>query len=176
MMVEMAEPLAKKRAVYASRASALVHDLKMTWPCLEATELAEFKITRNTDIGRAILESYSRALISLCGKSITCLDYLLTMDPPEKSARRPRPRQTPDRQPSPAEGVSKSLASRPSGGSSSRRSIDISALSRATESPPDDSMRRSVELTPKGDGGSTSQQGRGWRFFSRRKSLSKESA
>lgn len=48
MMVDLAEPLAKKRATYASRASALVHDLKMTWPSLEATELAEFKITRNT--------------------------------------------------------------------------------------------------------------------------------
>ncbi|XP_050385069.1 rop guanine nucleotide exchange factor 5-like isoform X2 [Argentina anserina] len=69
-----------KRAVLAERAESLLISLKQRFPCLTQTILDTSKIQYNKDVGKSILESYSRVLESLAFNIVARIDDLLYVD------------------------------------------------------------------------------------------------
>lgn len=69
-----------KREFLAERAESLVLDLRQRFPDLAQTTLDISKIQCNQDVGKSILESYSRALESLASNIIARIDDLLYVD------------------------------------------------------------------------------------------------
>ncbi|XP_042392982.1 rop guanine nucleotide exchange factor 7-like isoform X2 [Zingiber officinale] len=71
---------AKKRAAFADRAENILLCLKQRFPGLTQTNLDVCKIQFNKDIGKSILEGYSRVLESLAFNIIARIDELLRVD------------------------------------------------------------------------------------------------
>ncbi|MFS7928819.1 putative PRONE domain, Rop guanine nucleotide exchange factor [Helianthus anomalus] len=71
---------AHKRDLLADRAEGLLICLKHRFPCLTQTSLDTTKIQCNKDVGKAILESYSRVLESLAFNIVARIDDLLYVD------------------------------------------------------------------------------------------------
>ncbi|XP_010558096.1 PREDICTED: rop guanine nucleotide exchange factor 5-like [Tarenaya hassleriana] len=69
-----------KREVLVERAERLLLCLKQRFPALTQTALDISKIQYNKDIGKSILESYSRALESLAYNIVARIDDLLYVD------------------------------------------------------------------------------------------------
>ncbi|CAL4893874.1 unnamed protein product [Urochloa decumbens] len=70
----------EKRDVLAERAEGLLISLKQRFPGLTQTSLDMSKIQYNKDVGKSILESYSRVLESLASNIIARIDDLLNVD------------------------------------------------------------------------------------------------
>ncbi|PWZ08495.1 Rop guanine nucleotide exchange factor 7 [Zea mays] len=70
----------EKRDLLAERAEALLMSLKQRFPGLTQTSLDMSKIQYNKDVGKSILESYSRVLESLASNIIARIDDLLNVD------------------------------------------------------------------------------------------------
>ncbi|KAF5195854.1 Rop guanine nucleotide exchange factor [Thalictrum thalictroides] len=75
MMVDM-----DKRGLLADRAESLLLCLKQRFPGLPQTVLDTSKIQFNKDVGKSILESYSRVLESLASNIVTRIDDVLYVD------------------------------------------------------------------------------------------------
>ncbi|KAG5037692.1 Rop guanine nucleotide exchange factor 7 [Glycine soja] len=71
---------ADKRDLFAERAESLLLSLKQRFPGLPQTALDMSKIQYNKDIGKAILESYSRVLESLAFNMVARIDDVLYVD------------------------------------------------------------------------------------------------
>ncbi|XP_074312202.1 rop guanine nucleotide exchange factor 7-like [Silene latifolia] len=71
---------AEKRELLAERAESLLLSLKQRFPGLPQTTLDMAKIQYNKDIGKSILESYSRVLESLAFNIVARIDDLLYVD------------------------------------------------------------------------------------------------
>ncbi|KAK7339743.1 hypothetical protein VNO77_20425 [Canavalia gladiata] len=71
---------ADKRELFAERAESLLLSLKQRFPGLSQTTLDMSKIQYNKDIGKAILESYSRVLESLAFNMVARIDDVLYVD------------------------------------------------------------------------------------------------
>ncbi|GMI69745.1 hypothetical protein HRI_000643800 [Hibiscus trionum] len=71
---------AEKREILADRAESLLLCLKQRFPGLPQTTLDMSKIQYNKDIGKSILESYSRVLESLAFNIVARIDDLLYVD------------------------------------------------------------------------------------------------
>ncbi|RWW06095.1 hypothetical protein BHE74_00048877 [Ensete ventricosum] len=71
---------ADKRELLAERAETLLLCLKQRFPSLTQTSLDTSKIQFNKDIGKSILESYSRVLESLAFNIVARIDDLLHVD------------------------------------------------------------------------------------------------
>ncbi|KAJ1384290.1 PRONE domain [Sesbania bispinosa] len=71
---------ADKRELFAERAESLLHSLKQRFPGLPQTALDMSKIQYNKDVGKAILESYSRVLESLAFNMVARIDDVLYVD------------------------------------------------------------------------------------------------
>ncbi|XP_051130950.1 rop guanine nucleotide exchange factor 7-like [Andrographis paniculata] len=71
---------ADKREVLADRAESLLLCLKQRFPGLPQTTLDTSKIQYNKDVGKSILESYSRVLESLAFNIVARIDELLYVD------------------------------------------------------------------------------------------------
>ncbi|KAK9913650.1 hypothetical protein M0R45_037460 [Rubus argutus] len=69
-----------KRELLADRAQSLLLSLKQRFPCLTQTILDTSKIQYNKDVGKSILESYSRVLESLAFNIVARIDDLLHVD------------------------------------------------------------------------------------------------
>ncbi|KAI5346501.1 hypothetical protein PRUPE_2G243000 [Prunus persica] len=69
-----------KRELLAERAESLLLSLKQRFPCLTQTILDTSKIQCNKDVGKSILESYSRVLESLAFNIVARIDDLLYVD------------------------------------------------------------------------------------------------
>ncbi|CAM0883575.1 unnamed protein product [Alopecurus aequalis] len=69
-----------KRELFAERAEGLLICLKQRFPALTQTSLDMSKIQYNKDVGKSILESYSRVLESLASNIIARVDDLLNID------------------------------------------------------------------------------------------------
>ncbi|XP_021732373.1 rop guanine nucleotide exchange factor 7-like [Chenopodium quinoa] len=69
-----------KRELLAERAERLLLSLKQRFPGLTQTSLDTSKIQYNKDIGKSILESYSRVLESLAFNIVARIDDLLYVD------------------------------------------------------------------------------------------------
>ncbi|XVF23998.1 hypothetical protein REPUB_Repub13aG0088700 [Reevesia pubescens] len=69
-----------KREFLAERAENLLLCLKQRFPCLTQTTLDTSKIQCNKDVGKSILESYSRVLESLAYNIVARIDDLLYVD------------------------------------------------------------------------------------------------
>ncbi|KAK4743144.1 hypothetical protein SAY87_001145 [Trapa incisa] len=69
-----------KRAMLAERAESLLLCLKQRFPTLSQTSLDTTKIQYNKDVGKSILESYSRVLESLAFNIVARIDDLLYVD------------------------------------------------------------------------------------------------
>ncbi|BAB10799.1 unnamed protein product [Arabidopsis thaliana] len=69
-----------KRGLLVERSETLLRCLKQRFPSLTQTSLDISKIQWNKDIGKSILESYSRALESLASNIIARIDDLLYVD------------------------------------------------------------------------------------------------
>ncbi|KAK4382825.1 Rop guanine nucleotide exchange factor 5 [Sesamum angolense] len=69
-----------KRELLAERADTLMHCLKQRFPGLTQTTLDTSKIQCNKDIGKSILESYSRVLESLAFNILARIEDLLYVD------------------------------------------------------------------------------------------------
>ncbi|KAI8564145.1 hypothetical protein RHMOL_Rhmol03G0159400 [Rhododendron molle] len=69
-----------KRALLAERAESLLLCLKQRFPGLTQTSLDTSKIHCNKDVGKSILESYSRVLESLAYNIVARIDDLLYVD------------------------------------------------------------------------------------------------
>ncbi|XP_058207177.1 rop guanine nucleotide exchange factor 7-like isoform X1 [Rhododendron vialii] len=69
-----------KRALLAERAESLLLCLKQRFPGLTQTSLDTSKIQCNKDVGKSILESYSRVLESLAYNIVARIDDLLYVD------------------------------------------------------------------------------------------------
>ncbi|KAL0401281.1 UNVERIFIED_CONTAM: Rop guanine nucleotide exchange factor 5 [Sesamum latifolium] len=69
-----------KRELLAERADTLLHCLKQRFPGLTQTTLDTSKIQCNKDIGKSILESYSRVLESLAFNILARIEDLLYVD------------------------------------------------------------------------------------------------
>ncbi|XP_059667870.1 rop guanine nucleotide exchange factor 7-like [Cornus florida] len=69
-----------KRELLAERAESLLLCLKQRFPGLPQTTLDMSKIQYNKDVGKSILESYSRVLESLAFNIVARIDDLLYMD------------------------------------------------------------------------------------------------
>ncbi|PON87617.1 PRONE domain containing protein [Trema orientale] len=69
-----------KRELLAERAESLLLCLKQRFPCLTQTTLDTSKIQCNKDVGKSILESYSRVLESLAFNIVARIDDLLYVD------------------------------------------------------------------------------------------------
>uniref|UniRef100_A0A0A8YC80 PRONE domain-containing protein n=1 Tax=Arundo donax TaxID=35708 RepID=A0A0A8YC80_ARUDO len=67
----------EKRELLAERAEGLLICLKQRFPGLTQTSLDMSKIQHNKDVGKSILESYSRVLESLASNIVTRIDDLL---------------------------------------------------------------------------------------------------
>ncbi|CAL4953657.1 unnamed protein product [Urochloa decumbens] len=70
----------EKRELLADRAEGLLICLKQRFPGLTQTSLDMSKIQYNKDVGKSILESYSRVLESLASNIVTRIDDLLNID------------------------------------------------------------------------------------------------
>ncbi|CAN6337427.1 unnamed protein product [Urochloa humidicola] len=70
----------EKRDLLAERAEGLLISLKQRFPGLTQTSLDMSKIQYNKDVGKSILESYSRVLESLASNIIARIDDLLSVD------------------------------------------------------------------------------------------------
>ncbi|KAG8380762.1 hypothetical protein BUALT_Bualt06G0049800 [Buddleja alternifolia] len=70
----------EKRELLAERAESLLHCLKQRFPGLTQTTLDATKIQYNKDIGKSILESYSRILESLAFNIVARIEDLLYVD------------------------------------------------------------------------------------------------
>ncbi|KGN45755.1 rop guanine nucleotide exchange factor 5 [Cucumis sativus] len=77
-----------KREFLAERAEGLLHSLKQRFPSLTQTTLDTSKIQFNKDVGKSILESYSRVLESLAFNIIARIDDLLYVDDLTKHSNR----------------------------------------------------------------------------------------
>ncbi|VFQ90944.1 unnamed protein product [Cuscuta campestris] len=71
---------ADKREVFAYRAESLLTCLRQRFPGLPQTTLHMSKIQHNKDLGKSILESYSRAVQSLAFNIVARIDDLLHVD------------------------------------------------------------------------------------------------
>ncbi|KAJ6742213.1 ROP GUANINE NUCLEOTIDE EXCHANGE FACTOR 1 [Salix viminalis] len=71
---------ADKRELLADRAESLLLSLKQRFPGLPQTALDMSKIQYNKDVGKSILESYSRVLESLAFNIVARIDDLLYVD------------------------------------------------------------------------------------------------
>uniref|UniRef100_A0A7N0TGU8 PRONE domain-containing protein n=1 Tax=Kalanchoe fedtschenkoi TaxID=63787 RepID=A0A7N0TGU8_KALFE len=71
---------AERRELLAGRAEELLLTLKQKFPNLPQTTLEAAKIQCNKDVGKSILESYSRALGSVAYNIIAQIDDLLSVD------------------------------------------------------------------------------------------------
>ncbi|KAH1199147.1 Rop guanine nucleotide exchange factor 7 [Glycine max] len=71
---------ADKRDLFAERAESLLLSLKQRFPGLPQTALDMSKIQYNKDVGKAILESYSRVLESLAFNLVARIDDVLYVD------------------------------------------------------------------------------------------------
>ncbi|XP_057983741.1 rop guanine nucleotide exchange factor 7-like isoform X2 [Malania oleifera] len=71
---------AEKRELLADRAESLLLCLKQRFPGLPQTTLDMSKIQYNKDVGKSILESYSRVLESLAFNIVARIDDLLYVD------------------------------------------------------------------------------------------------
>ncbi|EOY07372.1 RHO guanyl-nucleotide exchange factor 7 [Theobroma cacao] len=71
---------AEKREILADRAESLLLCLKQRFPGLPQTTLDMSKIQYNKDVGKSILESYSRVLESLAFNIVARIDDLLYVD------------------------------------------------------------------------------------------------
>ncbi|XP_072954761.1 rop guanine nucleotide exchange factor 7-like [Typha angustifolia] len=71
---------AEKRELLADRAESLLICLKQRFPDLTQTTLDISKIQFNKDVGKSILESYSRVLESLASNIVARIDDLLYVD------------------------------------------------------------------------------------------------
>ncbi|XP_020267397.1 rop guanine nucleotide exchange factor 7-like [Asparagus officinalis] len=71
---------AEKRELFADRAKSLLLCLKQRFPSLTQTTLDINKIQFNKDVGKSILESYSRVLESLAFNIVARIDDLLYVD------------------------------------------------------------------------------------------------
>uniref|UniRef100_A0ACD5WLP8 Uncharacterized protein n=1 Tax=Avena sativa TaxID=4498 RepID=A0ACD5WLP8_AVESA len=69
-----------KRELLAERAEGLLICLKQRFPALTQTSLDMSKIQYNKDVGKSILESYSRVLESLASNIVARIDDLLNID------------------------------------------------------------------------------------------------
>ncbi|KAL8552050.1 hypothetical protein ACS0TY_000930 [Phlomoides rotata] len=69
-----------KRGVLAERAETILHSLKLRFPSLTQTTLDSCKIQCNKDVGKSILESYSRVLESLAFNIVARIEDLLYVD------------------------------------------------------------------------------------------------
>ncbi|KAK6135894.1 hypothetical protein DH2020_030381 [Rehmannia glutinosa] len=69
-----------KRELLAERAESLLHCLKHRFPGLTQTTLDASKIQCNKDVGKSILESYSRVLESLAFNIVARIEDLLYVD------------------------------------------------------------------------------------------------
>ncbi|KAK1364934.1 Rop guanine nucleotide exchange factor 5 [Heracleum sosnowskyi] len=69
-----------KTDLFAERAESLLRTLKQKFPCLSLTTLDTSKIQCNKDIGKSILESYSRVLENLAYNIVARVDDLLYVD------------------------------------------------------------------------------------------------
>ncbi|XP_023549947.1 rop guanine nucleotide exchange factor 5-like [Cucurbita pepo subsp. pepo] len=69
-----------KREFLAERAEGFLHSLKQRFPTLTQTTLDTSKIQFNKDVGKSILESYSRVLESIAYNIIARIDDLLYVD------------------------------------------------------------------------------------------------
>ncbi|KAL6620344.1 hypothetical protein ACP70R_035483 [Stipagrostis hirtigluma subsp. patula] len=81
----------EKRDLLAERAEGLLISLKQRFPGLTQTSLDMSKIQYNKDVGKSILESYSRVLESLASNIIARIDDLLNVDELNKQADHPLP-------------------------------------------------------------------------------------
>lgn len=70
----------EKTKVLANRAETLLHNLKLRFPGLPQTALDMSKIQHNKDVGKSILESYSRVMESLAFNILARIDDLLYVD------------------------------------------------------------------------------------------------
>lgn len=71
---------ADKRELLAERAESLLHCMKQRFPGLPQTTLDMSKIQYNKDVGKSILESYSRVLESLASNIVARIDDVLYVD------------------------------------------------------------------------------------------------
>ncbi|CAN4116009.1 unnamed protein product [Withania somnifera] len=69
-----------KRDLLADRAESLLLCLRQRFPGLPQTTLDMSKIQHNKDVGKSILESYSRVLESLAFNIVACIDDLIYVD------------------------------------------------------------------------------------------------
>ncbi|XP_031395932.1 rop guanine nucleotide exchange factor 7-like [Punica granatum] len=69
-----------KRELFADRAESLLHCLKQRFPGLPQTTLDVCKIQFNKDVGKSVLESYSRVLESMAYNIVARIDDLLCVD------------------------------------------------------------------------------------------------
>ncbi|KAJ1376336.1 PRONE domain [Sesbania bispinosa] len=69
-----------KREMLAERAESLLLSLKQRFPGLPQTTLDMSKIQCNKDVGKSILESYSRVLESLASNIVARIDDVLYVD------------------------------------------------------------------------------------------------
>ncbi|KAL8247742.1 hypothetical protein R6Q59_008958 [Mikania micrantha] len=77
-----------KRDLLAERAESLLLCLKHRFPCLTQTSLDTTKIQCNKDVGKSILESYSRVLESLAFNIVARIDDLLYVDDLSKQSEK----------------------------------------------------------------------------------------
>ncbi|XP_057768614.1 rop guanine nucleotide exchange factor 7-like [Salvia miltiorrhiza] len=71
---------ADRREVLAGRAESLLICLKLRFSGLPQTTLDICKIQCNKDVGKSILESYSRVLESLAFNIVARIDDLMSVD------------------------------------------------------------------------------------------------
>ncbi|XP_047327593.1 rop guanine nucleotide exchange factor 5-like [Impatiens glandulifera] len=69
-----------KRGMLADRAEILLLSLKQRFPCLTQTTLDATKILCNKDVGKSVLEGYSRVLEGLAFNVVARIDDLLYVD------------------------------------------------------------------------------------------------
>ncbi|GLT99905.1 hypothetical protein SLE2022_173090 [Rubroshorea leprosula] len=70
----------EKSELLAQRAGTLLYNLKLRFPGLPQTNLDMSKIQHNKDVGKSILESYSRVMESLAFNILARIDDLLYVD------------------------------------------------------------------------------------------------
>ncbi|ONM36414.1 Rop guanine nucleotide exchange factor 7 [Zea mays] len=80
MVKDMMVDSEKRELLLAERAEGLLICLKQRFPGLTQTSLDMSKIQYNKDVGKSILESYSRVLESLASNIVTRIDDLLNID------------------------------------------------------------------------------------------------
>ncbi|XP_062207441.1 rop guanine nucleotide exchange factor 7-like [Phragmites australis] len=86
----------EKRVLLAERAEGLLICLKQRFPGLTQTSLDMSKIQYNKDVGKSIMESYSRVLESLASNVVTRIDDLLNIDELNRHAEHFSPPGDPD--------------------------------------------------------------------------------